>query len=79
MFEKATARFVFSRFIQTGTEGSGLTQFHQGRFSPYTQRDGLPPDNISGTSVDNRGNLWVLARDGVWNEAGSSLTWANGL
>jgi len=45
-----------------GTEGSGITQYHQGRFATYTMQDGLLSNNVLGISGDDRGNLWVLAR-----------------
>jgi signal transduction histidine kinase/ligand-binding sensor domain-containing protein len=44
-----------------GTEGSGLTQYHHGRFTMYTTQEGLPSNNVNGISGDGRGRLWVLA------------------
>jgi ligand-binding sensor domain-containing protein len=44
-----------------GTEGSGITQYHQGHFTTYTIQDGLLSNNVLGISGDDRGNLWVLA------------------
>lgn len=48
-----------------GTETSGITRYHHGRFTTYGVRDGLPSDNISGVLCDKRGNIWVLARGSV--------------
>jgi signal transduction histidine kinase/ligand-binding sensor domain-containing protein len=47
--------------LWAGTEGSGITQYHQGRFTTYTMQDGLPSNAVVGISGDERGNLWVLA------------------
>ena len=47
--------------IWTATELGGLTQYHRGRFTTYTTRDGLPSNEVLGMSGDGRGNLWVLA------------------
>lgn len=47
--------------LWAGTEGSGVTQYHQGRFTTYTTQDGLLSDKVDGISADHQGNLWVLA------------------
>jgi hypothetical protein len=47
--------------LWAGTEGSGVTHYHQGRFTTYTTQDGLLSDKVDGISADNQGNLWVLA------------------
>jgi ligand-binding sensor domain-containing protein len=47
--------------LWAGTEGSGITQYHQGHFTTYTMQDGLLSNKILGMSADKRGNLWVLA------------------
>ena len=54
-----------------GTEGSGITQYHEGRFSTYTTQDGLPSNNVLGISGDEQSGLWVLAQGYVaqWQPA----------
>ncbi len=47
--------------LWAGTEGSGVTQYHQGHFTTYTMQDGLLSNKVDGISADQRGNLWVLA------------------
>jgi signal transduction histidine kinase/ligand-binding sensor domain-containing protein len=48
--------------IWAGTEGSGVTRYHQRRFTTYSVTDGLLSDAIAGVSADKQGKLWVLAR-----------------
>jgi signal transduction histidine kinase/ligand-binding sensor domain-containing protein len=57
--------------IWAGTEGSGITQYHRGRFTTYTVQNGLLSSNVHGISGDGKGNLWVLARGCVhqWRPA----------
>jgi ligand-binding sensor domain-containing protein len=47
--------------IWAGTELGGVTRSHQGRFTTYTVRDGLPSNEVRGISGDGQGNVWVLA------------------
>ena len=47
--------------IWAGTELGGVTQYHRGRFTTYTMRDGLPSNEVAGITGDGRGNLWVIA------------------
>lgn len=44
-----------------GTESSGVTRYHRGRFTTYTTRDGLPDNSIQGIMSDEAGRLWVLS------------------
>jgi signal transduction histidine kinase/streptogramin lyase len=55
-----------------GTEGSGITRYHQGRFTTFTTQDGLPSDNVSAVSADYQGTIWVLAPVTLtrWDAAG---------
>jgi len=65
------------------TQGSGLNQFRDGRFTSFRKSDdGLPSDNITSLLVDRDGVLWVgtgsgLARfkEGQWKR----FTQADGL
>src|SRR5207244_572969 len=36
----------------------GLARYRDGRFTMFTERDGLPPDNISNLMPDQAGHLW---------------------
>ncbi len=47
--------------VWAGTELGGVTQYHRGRFTTYTMRDGLPSNEVAGISGDGGGNLWVIA------------------
>ncbi|MCZ2077154.1 MAG: histidine kinase [Bryobacterales bacterium] len=51
--------------LWAATEGTGVTQYHAGRFTTYTVRDGLLSNIVPGISGDSQGNLWVLADDVV--------------
>lgn len=53
------------------TETSGVTRYHQGRFTTYTTRNGLPSDVVRLVTGDDSGNLWLLAGNSIaqWDEA----------
>jgi len=57
--------------LWASTEGGEVTRRHEGRFTTYTDRDGLPDDPYSSLGDDGQGNLVVL-------RAGQILGWANG-
>ena len=42
----------------------GLTRFHAGQFTAYTERDGLPSSNIRALYQDAQGVLWIGTYDG---------------
>lgn len=42
-----------------GTQGGGLVKLHEGVFSTYTVRSGLPNDTILSLYEDRRGALWI--------------------
>ncbi len=50
-----------------GTEGGGLDNFNPGTgtFSHYTDKNGLPNNNIKGILEDNKGNLWISTAKGL--------------
>ncbi|HUE02646.1 MAG TPA: two-component regulator propeller domain-containing protein [Bryobacteraceae bacterium] len=54
-----------------GTEGSGVTCFHHGRFVTYTTQQGLPHNFVRAITGDKSGNLWVLSHDSIaqWQAA----------
>jgi len=56
--------------VWAGTEGSGLTRYHNGEFATFTERDGLHSSEINGLSIA-RGKLWILAHGlvQVWQQA----------
>ncbi len=43
---------------------NGLWRFHEGRFSSYTRRNGLPHDHLEALCEDGEGSLWVGTRGG---------------
>ncbi len=50
--------------VWIGTQG-GLVRFRDGRFATYTQRDGLPDDDVTALFEDREGSLWVGTRSGA--------------
>jgi signal transduction histidine kinase/ligand-binding sensor domain-containing protein/DNA-binding response OmpR family regulator len=50
-----------------GTNGGGLNYFDvaTGRFSAYTENDGLPNNSVKGILADDKGNLWVSTNKGL--------------
>jgi signal transduction histidine kinase/sugar lactone lactonase YvrE len=54
-----------------GTENSGVTRYHAGRFATYTTEHSLPHNFVSGITSDASGRVWVLANDRI-------AEWANG-
>ena len=54
-----------------GTEGSGVTRYHQGGFTTYTTQQGLPNNEVRAFTDDEAGNLWVLSGDSIaqWQKA----------
>lgn len=60
-----------------GTNGGGLNCFDPaaGRFSVYTEHDGLPNNAVKGILGDDNGNLWLSTNKGLskFNIAGKSF------
>jgi ligand-binding sensor domain-containing protein/signal transduction histidine kinase len=48
-----------------GTAGSGLVRYRNGRFSPYTTRQGLFSDEIFGI-IEDQGWLWLSSSAGIF-------------
>lgn len=46
-------------------DGSGMTEYRNGRFQTYTVRDGLLSNTSDGLLGDARGNPWVLAHGSI--------------
>jgi len=53
-----------------GTESSGVTRYHRGRFTTYTTQHGLTSNVVLGISGDKEGNTLVLSGDQVmrWSD-----------
>lgn len=51
--------------LWAGTEDSGVTRYHQGTFTTYTTKDGLPNDQVTGVTGDDDGRVWVLSEDRI--------------
>ena len=49
-----------------GTYGGGLSRLKDGHFVNLTSLNGLPDNFISGIEEDDRGNLWVSTRSGIF-------------
>ena len=43
---------------------AGLVRFHDGQFTTFTTRDGLPDKNVTAVFEDREGSLWVGTRAG---------------
>ena len=54
-----------------GTEGGGVTRRHNGRFTTYTTKDGVPGNTVLAITGDESGNLWISSSDAIarWREA----------
>ena len=59
-----------------GSEFSGVTRYSQGEFTTYTERDGLPANEIPEIIGDDAGHIWALSQTAVvqWNGVGFQLT-----
>lgn len=55
------------RYLWLGTAGGGLDRLDRstGRFSHFTEKDGLPNDCIYGILPDKKGNLWLSTNQGL--------------
>ena len=51
--------------IWIGSLGGGLLRFHDGKFTRYTPREGLPNEHVSQILEDQRGQLWLGTRGGI--------------
>lgn len=64
-----------------GTE-NGLLRIHQGVFTLYTDKEGLPDNIILSLAEDTKGNIWIGTENGLalWqNGTFAKFTTANGL
>jgi len=48
-----------------GSEHGGLTRYHQGVFTNYSLRDGLPSTSVLSIAGDAGGNLWIGTLQGL--------------
>ncbi|HEY4800358.1 MAG TPA: two-component regulator propeller domain-containing protein, partial [Bacteroidia bacterium] len=51
--------------IWIGTSGSGLCRFNGNIFSHYSEKDGLPSNNVQGIDMDSLGTLWFGTSGGL--------------
>jgi hypothetical protein len=51
--------------VWIGVLGGGLLRFHDGQFTRYTSREGLPNEHVSQLLEDGRGQLWLGTRGGI--------------
>jgi signal transduction histidine kinase/ligand-binding sensor domain-containing protein/DNA-binding NarL/FixJ family response regulator len=42
-----------------GTSGGGLSRYNEGRFTSFTEREGLPASQVKSLMQDRRGRVWV--------------------
>ena len=49
-----------------GTFGNGLFRWRDGKLQQFTTADGLTDNNIVGMKEDERGNLWMSSRNGIF-------------
>lgn len=59
-----------------GTEFSGVTRYSQGKFTTYTDRQGLPSNEVPAVIGDDAGHIWVLSHTSIaqWNGTGFEAT-----
>lgn len=57
-----------------GTEHYGLIRFLNGKYTVYTERDGLASDRINCLYADREGRLWVGTNNGVDQWTGDRFT-----
>lgn len=51
--------------VWIGTLGGGLLCFHNGQFTRFTERDGLPNEHVTQILEDDLGHLWLGTRGGL--------------
>lgn len=51
--------------VWIGSRDGGLLRFHDGKFTRYTARNGLPDEHVSQMLEDQRGQLWLGTRGGI--------------
>jgi len=59
--------------VWAGTFRGGLLQFHNGQFTRFGKKNGLPDDVICQILDDGRGNLWLGSHQGVFRVAKAAL------
>lgn len=42
----------------------GIARYRAGRFTPYTEKDGIPQGMVTGLLVDRKGRLWISTNQG---------------
>lgn len=51
--------------IWVGTQGSGLLKYYKGRWKMYTEKQGLPNNNVLNILEDNNGAIWMSTFNGI--------------
>ena len=52
-------------FLWIGTQGGGLNLLKNGKFTVFTQKDGLPNNVVYSILEDSEGNLWMSTNSGI--------------
>ena len=54
------------------SEFSGVTQYSQGKFTPFTTEQGLPANDVPAVIGDGAGHIWALSHTSIaqWNKTG---------
>lgn len=67
-----TNRFSFYALLEdrkgvlwAGTEFGGVVRYHDGVFTSYTTKDGLPDDVVLRIDEDDEGTVWIFTRGGL--------------
>ena len=63
--ERFSALLADDGVIWIGSLGGGLLRFQDGKFTRYTQHEGLPGENVSQILKDDQGQLWLGMRNGI--------------
>jgi signal transduction histidine kinase/ligand-binding sensor domain-containing protein len=51
--------------IWTSAWSAGATRYHNGKFTSYTKRDGLPNNTVTRVDQDDQGNIWFFTSRGL--------------
>jgi YXYXY domain-containing protein/two component regulator with propeller domain len=76
VFNKANSKGILSnRFnllyedsdgaLWVGTEDGGLNRFKDGKFTPYTTKEGMFSNGVFAILEDRRGNFWMSSNQGI--------------
>jgi len=60
--------------IWVGTKDGGLARLHEGRFTSYGKKEGLPSASVSAVYVDKDDTVWIATRRGLARLRAGAIT-----